>query len=84
MTDSYGVDLIRTLGIGDSTPEPGDWVQLRCPSCSWQSPPSLVVDQPNGAWYAYKAIGDSWREHWREKHTPFAIQCVVTEPSVHV
>lgn len=54
----------------------GSHVTLGCPACDWRSTESVVLNQPNGTWHAYAALGDQWREHWRKEHTPLAIQYV--------
>lgn len=82
--NEYGVRHIRKVNPGDPIPEPGEWVQLRCPKCHWVSPPSLVIDQVNGAWHAFQASSSMFHAHYREAHPIAPERWVVTEPHAEV
>ena len=57
--------------LGDPVPAAGTHVALGCPSCDWRSLESVVIDQPNGAWFAYKGVSDQWFRHWDGVHAPY-------------
>ena len=69
--------MTAILRMGDPTPEPGALVALACPACDWRSLESVVLEQVNGAWFAYQAISDQWHRHWQDEHKPAPIRLVV-------
>lgn len=75
-----GTDLLRSIVSGSPVPEPGEWVALACPECAWTSSASQVIDQPNGAWFAFSAVTNEWIAHYRN-HTPPPDRWVVEAPS---